>query len=91
MTALTMAKAINAGLRRSLADDDRVVLMGEDIGTLGGVFRVTDGLQTEFGLEFEDLTAQGRLTYVAGRRRAAKMAMVGDRDHVFEVSKVHGV
>jgi pyruvate dehydrogenase E1 component beta subunit len=49
MTALTMAKAINAGLRRSLADDDRVVLMGEDIGTLGGVFRVTDGLQTEFG------------------------------------------
>jgi pyruvate dehydrogenase E1 component beta subunit len=49
MTALTMAKAINAGLRRSLAEDDRVVLMGEDIGTLGGVFRVTDGLQTEFG------------------------------------------
>ncbi|WP_426623600.1 alpha-ketoacid dehydrogenase subunit beta [Leifsonia sp. McL0607] len=49
MTSLTMAKAINAGLRRSLAADDRVVLMGEDIGTLGGVFRVTDGLQTEFG------------------------------------------
>src|ERR1700712_1202672 len=49
MTALSMAKAINAGLRRALADDDRVVLMGEDIGTLGGVFRVTDGLQTQFG------------------------------------------
>jgi 2-oxoisovalerate dehydrogenase E1 component beta subunit len=49
MTALTMAKAINAGLRRSLSDDERVVLMGEDIGTLGGVFRVTDGLQAEFG------------------------------------------
>lgn len=49
MTSLTMAKAINAGLRRSLAEDDRVVLMGEDIGTLGGVFRVTDGLQSEFG------------------------------------------
>jgi len=49
MTALSMAKAINAGLRRALAADDRVVLMGEDIGTLGGVFRVTDGLQTEFG------------------------------------------
>lgn len=44
-----MVKAINAGLRRSLAGDDRVVLMGEDIGTLGGVFRVTDGLQTDFG------------------------------------------
>ncbi|HEV7183064.1 MAG: alpha-ketoacid dehydrogenase subunit beta [Actinomycetales bacterium] len=49
MTTLTMAKAINAGLRKALASDDRVVLMGEDIGTLGGVYRVTDGLQTEFG------------------------------------------
>ena len=49
MTSLSMAKAINAGLRRALAADDHVVLMGEDIGTLGGVFRVTDGLQTEFG------------------------------------------
>ncbi|KRC58353.1 2-oxoisovalerate dehydrogenase [Agromyces sp. Root81] len=49
MTTLTLAKALNAGLRRSLADDDKVVLMGEDIGTLGGVFRVTDGLKAEFG------------------------------------------
>ncbi|KQM83886.1 alpha-ketoacid dehydrogenase subunit beta [Agromyces sp. Leaf222] len=49
MTTLTLGGAINAGLRRSLAGDDRVVLMGEDIGTLGGVFRVTDGLKAEFG------------------------------------------
>jgi len=49
MTTLTMAKAINEGLRQALAGDDRVVLMGEDIGTLGGVYRVTDGLQAEFG------------------------------------------
>ncbi|HEY8282707.1 MAG TPA: alpha-ketoacid dehydrogenase subunit beta [Leifsonia sp.] len=49
MTTLTLAKAINAGLHKALAEDDRVVLMGEDIGTLGGVYRVTDGLQTEFG------------------------------------------
>ena len=49
MTTLTMAKAINAGLRRSLAGDDKVVLLGEDIGKLGGVYRVTDGLQAEFG------------------------------------------
>src|SRR3977135_2235580 len=49
MTTLTMAKAINAGLRRSLAGDDKVVLLGEDIGKLGGVYRVTDGLQSEFG------------------------------------------
>src|SRR5690606_30961295 len=48
-TTLTLSKAINSGLRRALADDDRVVIMGEDVGTLGGVFRVTDGLQAEFG------------------------------------------
>jgi len=46
---LTLAKAINEGLRRAMADDDRVLMMGEDIGTLGGVFRVTEGLKTEFG------------------------------------------
>jgi len=49
MTQLTLAKSLNAGLRRALADDEKVVLMGEDIGTLGGVFRVTDGLKAEFG------------------------------------------
>ncbi|WP_309711770.1 alpha-ketoacid dehydrogenase subunit beta [Pseudolysinimonas sp.] len=46
---LTMAKALNEGLRASLAANDRVLLMGEDIGTLGGVFRVTEGLKDEFG------------------------------------------
>jgi len=49
MTELTLSKAIGAGLRRALADDDHVLLMGEDIGELGGVFRVTDGLKHEFG------------------------------------------
>ena len=49
MAVTTMAKAINAGLRRALEDDDKVLLMGEDIGKLGGVFRVTDGLQKDFG------------------------------------------
>jgi len=49
MTTLTLGKALNQGLRRSLAGDDKVVLMGEDIGTLGGVFRITDGLKAEFG------------------------------------------
>lgn len=46
---LPLAKAINLGLRQALADDPKVLLMGEDIGTLGGVFRVTEGLQAEFG------------------------------------------
>ena len=46
---MTMAKAINEGLRASLNGDAKVILMGEDIGKLGGVFRVTEGLQAEFG------------------------------------------
>jgi 2-oxoisovalerate dehydrogenase E1 component beta subunit len=46
---LTIGKALNLGLRRAMEDDPKVVLMGEDIGKLGGVFRVTDGLQKDFG------------------------------------------
>jgi pyruvate dehydrogenase E1 component beta subunit len=49
VTELTLAKAINAGLAASMEADDRVLLMGEDIGTLGGVFRVTEGLKARFG------------------------------------------
>jgi 2-oxoisovalerate dehydrogenase E1 component beta subunit len=48
---LTLAKAITTGLRRSLENDPTVLLMGEDIGALGGVFRVTDGLQKDFGAD----------------------------------------
>jgi 2-oxoisovalerate dehydrogenase E1 component beta subunit len=46
---LAMAKAINLGLRRAMERDSKVMLMGEDIGPLGGVFRVTDTLQKDFG------------------------------------------
>nr|WP_086473092.1 alpha-ketoacid dehydrogenase subunit beta [Plantibacter sp. VKM Ac-1784] len=49
MTTMPMAKALNAGLRKAMTDDDKVLLMGEDIGPLGGVFRVTEGLHAEFG------------------------------------------
>ena len=49
MPQLTMAKALNEGLRAAMERDDKVILMGEDIGKLGGVFRVTDGLQKDFG------------------------------------------
>jgi 2-oxoisovalerate dehydrogenase E1 component beta subunit len=48
-TTLPIAKAITAGLRDAMTADDKVLLMGEDIGVLGGVFRVTDGLHAEFG------------------------------------------
>ena len=49
MTQLTMGKALGAGLAQAMADDDRVLVMGEDIGRLGGVFRITDGLLDRFG------------------------------------------
>ena len=47
----TLAGALNAALRDALKEDDRVLVFGEDVGRLGGVFRVTDGLQEEFGQE----------------------------------------
>ena len=49
MSSVTIAKGINNGLRAAMEADPKVLLMGEDIGTLGGVFRVTDGLQKDFG------------------------------------------
>ncbi|MDF2506385.1 MAG: alpha-ketoacid dehydrogenase subunit beta [Microbacterium sp.] len=49
MAELTLGKALGAGLRQAMRDDDKVVLLGEDIGKLGGVFRITDGLLDEFG------------------------------------------
>jgi len=49
MTILTLSKALNEGLRKALENDPKVLIMGEDVGKLGGVFRVTDGLQKDFG------------------------------------------
>jgi pyruvate dehydrogenase E1 component beta subunit len=46
---MTLGKALNNGLRRALEQDSKVVIMGEDVGKLGGVFRITDGLQKDFG------------------------------------------
>lgn len=46
---MPFARAINAGLRKAMENDPKVLLMGEDIGDLGGVFRVTEGLKAEFG------------------------------------------
>lgn len=44
-----IAHALNQGLRSVMEEDDKVLLIGQDIGLLGGVFRVTDGLQKDFG------------------------------------------
>lgn len=49
MSTMNLSAALNAGLRAAMEADDKVILMGEDIGVLGGVFRVTDGLQQRFG------------------------------------------
>lgn len=49
VTEITLGKALGAGLRQAMRDDEKVVLLGEDIGKLGGVFRITDGLLAEFG------------------------------------------
>jgi 2-oxoisovalerate dehydrogenase E1 component beta subunit len=49
MATYTLAKALNDGLRAAMDADPKVLVMGEDVGKLGGVFRVTDGLQKDFG------------------------------------------
>jgi pyruvate dehydrogenase E1 component beta subunit len=49
MSTLTIGKALNEGLRKALENDPKVLIMGEDVGKLGGVFRITDGLQKDFG------------------------------------------
>ncbi len=51
MPEVTMVAALNAALRDALAEDPRVLVFGEDVGDLGGVFRVTEGLQGAFGRE----------------------------------------
>ena len=49
MATYTLAKALNEGLRAAMDADPKVLIMGEDVGKLGGVFRITDGLQKDFG------------------------------------------
>jgi 2-oxoisovalerate dehydrogenase E1 component beta subunit len=46
---VTLGKALNLGLRAAMEADPKVIIMGEDVGKLGGVFRITDGLQKDFG------------------------------------------
>ncbi|MBV9485848.1 MAG: alpha-ketoacid dehydrogenase subunit beta [Frankiaceae bacterium] len=48
-STMTLGKALNEGLRKAMENDPKVLIMGEDVGRLGGVFRVTDGLQKDFG------------------------------------------
>ena len=49
MAKLTMVQALNLALQQEMAKDDGVIVLGEDVGLDGGVFRVTDGLIQKFG------------------------------------------
>src|SRR5687767_12909448 len=51
MPTMNMIEAVNSALRIEMARDDRVVVLGEDVGKFGGVFRATKGLYEEFGPE----------------------------------------
>ena len=80
---LTMAGALNAALRDSMREDDTVVVYGEDVGKLGGVFRITDGLQAEMGADRCFDTPGRRVGHRRHRdRHGALRAASGGRDAV---------
>ncbi|MEU6983900.1 alpha-ketoacid dehydrogenase subunit beta [Streptomyces sp. NPDC046324] len=72
----TMAQALQRAMRDAMAEDPTVHVMGEDVGTLGGVFRVTDGLAKEFG---EDRCTDTPLAEAGILGTAVGMAMYGLR------------
>ncbi|AXI78664.1 alpha-ketoacid dehydrogenase subunit beta [Peterkaempfera bronchialis] len=75
-TTATMAQAFNTALRHALRDDPAVHVLGEDVGTLGGVFRITDGLAAEFG---DDRCTDTPLAEAGILGTAVGMAMYGLR------------
>ena len=76
MAKVTLLQAINQALREEMRRDERIVLLGEDVGRLGGVFRVTEGLQAEFG---EERVVDTPLNEVGIIGAAIGMAMTGIR------------
>jgi 2-oxoisovalerate dehydrogenase E1 component beta subunit len=76
VATLTLLQAINLALREEMRRDERIVLIGEDVGRLGGVFRVTEGLQAEFG---EQRVVDTPLNEVGIVGAAIGMAMTGLR------------
>lgn len=85
MTEVNFAQALNGALDTALRSDDRVVLLGEDIGRTGGVFRITDGLQAKHGDDrvFDTPVAESGIVgaalgmAIAGMRPVAELQFMG--------------
>jgi len=85
MAEVNLAQALNGALDTALASDDRVVLLGEDIGRTGGVFRITDGLRDKHGQErvFDTPVAESGIVgaafgmAIAGMRPVAELQFLG--------------
>jgi pyruvate dehydrogenase E1 component beta subunit len=81
----TLAQALNGALATALESDDRVVLLGEDIGRTGGVFRITDGLRAKYGEDrvFDTPVAESGIIgaafgmAIAGLRPVAELQFLG--------------
>jgi len=76
MAVMNMVQALNLALREEMRRDDRIVVIGEDVGRLGGVFRVTEGLQQEYG---EERVVDTPLNEIGIVGAAIGMAMTGTR------------
>ena len=85
MSELTLAQSLNGALATALESDERVVLLGEDIGRTGGVFRITDGLRDKYGEDrvFDTPVAESGIVgaafgmAIAGMRPVAELQFLG--------------
>ena len=85
MSELTLAQSLNGALATALETDERVVLLGEDIGRTGGVFRITDGLRDKYGEDrvFDTPVAESGIVgaafgmAIAGMRPVAELQFLG--------------